>query len=244
MAGREQEMAIRFFSKAEQKHIAGGSFTRNPGERFAGTRILVRRALRSLAVDEKGVTAIEFAMVAPVFFGLLLMIIESGIVFAAAQMFDASVANASRQILIGSMQSQLASGSTDAAVKQQFRDLICQGMSPMIAPATCQSVLLVDMKRFPVNVGVQPSALALPLNGSQLDQTKMTCANFGDPNEYMLVRGYYQYPVYVAYLGGGAGATNSGSRLLIGSSAFKLEPYGGTGSARNGSGVPTYNTCP
>ncbi len=195
--------------------------------------------LSRLRRNEEGVTAIEFAMVAPIFFGILLMTIETGIVFAASQMFDAAVTNASRQILTGGLQT---SGSSDASLKQQFRDLVCTNMSALLSASDCNAGLLVDMKRF--TTGIPAGSLALPLNGTQLDVTKMTCANFGNPTEFMLVRGYYQYPVYVAYLGGNPGATNTGSRLLVGSVAMKLEPFSGNGSATDGTGKPVYNTCP
>jgi Flp pilus assembly protein TadG len=193
--------------------------------------------------NQDGVTVIEFAVIAPVFFALLLMTIESGIVFAAQEMFDAAVYNASRSIVTGSIQSKIGTASPEA-LKKQFRAQVCLGMSPMISAATCDGGLLLDMKRF--STSVPPNSLGLPLDGSnKLDATKMACANFGGAGEYMLVRGYYQYPVYVSYLGGGAGTTNTGTRLLVGTAAFKVEPHpNGSTAMDTNTGKPAYNTCP
>ena len=191
---------------------------------------------KSLCKNIEGVTAIEFAMVAPIFFGLLLMIIETGIVFAAQQVLDSSVNTASRTVLTGAAQQQAATDSNNGGAS--FRNRVCAGMSGLIGMSECQSGIMIDMKAF----GATPSSatlsasLATPATAGIPDKTLMNCASLGGGNDYMLIRAYYQYPVYVSYLSAISGST-SGHSLIVGSAAMKLEPF--TGSA-----IPPSNACP
>ncbi len=191
---------------------------------------------KSWCKNKDGVTAIEFAMVAPIFFGLLLMIIETGIVFAAQQVLDSSVNAASRTVLTGAAQQQAATDSNNGGAS--FRDRVCAGMSGLIGMSECQSNIMIDMKAF----GASPTATALssslatPATAGIPDKTLMNCASLGGGNDYMLIRAYYQYPVYVSYLSMISGST-PGHSLIVGSAAMKLEPF--TGSA-----IPPSNVCP
>ena len=194
-------------------------------------RIRLKRALSRLAADESGVTAIEFAAVGPVFLALLLMIVETGIVFGANQMLENAVYNASRQILTGQLQSFQNNGGSANATYCKIIASICGSMSPILDPASCYSNVQIDLKVHKAGTPFSNAELATPVNAAgQLDQSKLNRGALGSRNDYMLIRAYYQYPVYTAHIGGGTGATDSGKRLLIGSAALALEPFSGSGS--------------
>ncbi len=198
--------------------------------------VLPSRFVKDLYKNNEGVTAIEFAMVAPIFFTLILMIIETGIVFAAQQLLDSSVNSASRTVLTGTAQQQAATDANNGG--KSFRDRVCSGMSGLIGMSDCQSGIMIDMKSFgatPTSTALSAS-LAAPATAGIPDKTLMNCASLGGGNDYMLIRAYYQYPVYVSYLSMIAGST-SGHSLIVGSAAMKLEPF--TGSA-----IPPSNVCP
>ena len=64
-----------------------------------------RKHIRHLAADENGATIIEFAIVAPVFFLLLMGIIEFGLIGFHSVALDAAVAQTSRQASLGNVPS-------------------------------------------------------------------------------------------------------------------------------------------
>jgi Flp pilus assembly protein TadG len=208
--------------------------TRNNKFHFLKSKLLHNKVFHSWHSNNEGVTAIEFAMVAPIFFPLLLMIIETGIVFTGQQLLDTSVMSASRQVLTGATQSNIATKG-NSAVGKDFRKQVCDGMSGLIDAATCDATVMIDMKVFGSSTTAASAAtiatsLELPLEGNIPSKDKMKCAYFGGSNAYMLIRAYYQYPVYVSYLSK-VPHSSEGHSLLVGSVATKLEPFGGTGSA-------------
>ena len=62
-----------------------------------------RKHIRQLAKNEDGATIVEFAIVAPVFFLLLMGIIEFGLIGFHSVALDAAVAQTSRQASIGNV---------------------------------------------------------------------------------------------------------------------------------------------
>ena len=64
----------------------------------AGSTAAVRKALRRFRRNRRGSAAVEFALVAPIFFALLFAIIETAIVFFAGQVLETGVQDSSRMI--------------------------------------------------------------------------------------------------------------------------------------------------
>ncbi len=48
----------------------------------------------------------------------------------------------------------------------------------------------------------------------------------GGPGDIVVVRLFYQWPVYVSLLGSNLSNMNGGKRLLVATAAFRNEPYG------------------
>ena len=184
--------------------------------------------------DRSGVTAIEFAAVAPIFFGLLLTVIETGVVFAANQLLENAVYNGSRQILTGQLQTYRSSGASASDAYCKFVRSVCSGMTALLNASTCLGQIQIDLKAFPQGTRITASDLAVPVTGTgELDTARLDRGTLGAPGSYMLIRAYYQYPVYVAYLGGGVGASDNGKRLLVGTTTMALEPFPGTGASND-----------
>src|SRR5215471_7674630 len=72
----------------------------SPAAPTASFRTLFRRFGR----NGRGSAALEFALVAPVFFALLFAIIETGIMFFASQVLETVTQNSARVILTGQAQ--------------------------------------------------------------------------------------------------------------------------------------------
>ena len=61
-----------------------------------GSTATVREALRRFRRNRRGSAAVEFALVAPVFFALLFAIIETALVFFAAQVLETGTQDSTR----------------------------------------------------------------------------------------------------------------------------------------------------
>ena len=93
--------------------------------------------LRRFRRNRRGSAAVEFALVAPLFFGLLFAIIELSMVFFASQVLETAVQDSARLIQTG----QAQSGSYTAA---QFKTDVCSRVtttrsgarSPVAPPPT------------------------------------------------------------------------------------------------------------
>lgn len=179
---------------------------------------------------EGGATAVEFALVAVPFLGLLAAIFESAFVFFATQGLEAAVTAASRSILTGQIQA-----NTAITTAQQFRDdMICNPAAPM------QRVLpsFVDCSKVMVDVRPASSfAGADTTNDIYQSGTGEYCT--GGPGAIVIVRAVYPMPVYFSILNyassnsvsvNTAGQTSYNGamvHMIEGVSAFRNEPFPG-----------------
>lgn len=109
-------------------------------------------AARRLARDEGGATAIEFALLAVPFFGLIAAILQTAMVFLAAQLLDTAVYDASRLIQTGQAQAL-------SYTHTKFRDRICTGLYGIF-----------DCSQLKLKVTTWPSTATAPLRTDGLIQ--------------------------------------------------------------------------
>src|SRR5258707_5624430 len=64
-----------------------------------------RNVLRRFGRSRRGSAVVEFALVAPMFFGLLFAIIETALMFFASQVLETITQNSARVVLTGQAQS-------------------------------------------------------------------------------------------------------------------------------------------
>ena len=83
-----------------------------------------RSVLRRFRRNRRGSAAVEFALVAPVFFALLFAIIETAIVFFASQVLETVTQNSARQIMTGQAQ------DANYAQANSFKDRIVCSSGP------------------------------------------------------------------------------------------------------------------
>jgi Flp pilus assembly protein TadG len=172
-------------------------------------RLYGRRLLRRFAREQDGSAAVEFAMVATPFLALIFAILETAFVFFSGQVLETAVADASRLIMTGQAQTQGMSQTT-------FKDAVCDRIHGLF---DWQSGVYVDVKKFSSFSNV---ALPLPIdNGGNL-QTSFDY-NPGGPGDIVVVRLFYQWPIYVSLLG--LSNLTGGKRLLVATAAFRNEPY-------------------
>src|SRR6202022_2665639 len=99
--------------------------------------ISVRNAIRRFRRNRRGSAAVEFALVAPVFFALLFAIIETGIMFFAGQVLESINQNSARMILTGQAQ-------TAAYTQTQFANYVCTQVPALF---TCANIY-IDVRSY------------------------------------------------------------------------------------------------
>jgi Flp pilus assembly protein TadG len=177
----------------------------------AGSTAAVRKALRRFRRNRRGSAAVEFALVAPVFFALLFAIIETAIVFFAGQVLETVTQDSSRMIMTGQAQ-------TGGFSQSQFKIYVCGKINVLF---DCDGGIFIDVKSYPAFSSV---SITDPIDAGK---------NFVPPNNYspggpgdiVVVRLFYKWPLIVTGLGYNISNLTGSQRLLSATAAFRNEPY-------------------
>jgi len=159
----------------------------------------------------RGVAAVEFAIIAIPFFLLLYAVIDTSLVYFATQTLENGVSAAARQIKTGQAQ---AASMTSA----QFRTIICDQISMLLK---CDAHLAIDVRRFTSFSNVNLPA-ALDANGNLTGNYQF---NMGSAGDIIVVRAFYAWPVLTPTFGDTLTNMSGNSRLLTAAFAFKNEPF-------------------
>jgi Flp pilus assembly protein TadG len=167
---------------------------------------LHRSGLRS----EDGVAALEFAILAPIFFLLLLALIDMSLFFATHSIVDKSVENAARAVRLGSLQADKDGSGFRATL--------------------CQDLFFVDCNKFSFSV-VATNDLSTISSKPTLDGNGMIAGatyDPGKPEEFVVVTIVYVYQFIIPWIGdllGDDGLNDPRSRAITSFLVIKNEPY-------------------
>jgi Flp pilus assembly protein TadG len=180
----------------------------------AGARIvrffafpLIRRFIR----QEDAASAVEFGLLATPFVAGLFAILQTALVFFAGQTLETAAATSARLIFTGQAQ---INGWTAA----QFKAQVCNQIQGIF---NCNSGVSVDVETYPSFAAVN---LGLPVSNGNFNSSALGY-NPGGPGDIVMLRLYYQYPVYVNLLGFNLSNLNGGYNLFVATAVFKNEPY-------------------
>jgi Flp pilus assembly protein TadG len=178
----------------------------------APSTVSVRQTMRRFRRSRRGSAAVEFALVAPVFFALLFAIIETAIVFFAGQVLETITQNSARMILTGQAQGA-------ALTQAQFlNNVVCPQIPALF---TCANIH-VDVENY------QSSFTSVVIN-SQIDASGNFINNMkycpGNAGNIVVVRLFYEWPLFVTGLGYNIANLTGNMRLLLATAAFKNEPF-------------------
>ena len=177
----------------------------------------VRNLFRRFRRNRRGSAAVEFALVAPVFFALLFAIIETALMFFASQVLETITQDSARMILTGQAQ-------TSGLSQAQFQTYVC---SQIPALFTCANVY--------VDVQAYGSSFSSVTINSQIDGSKNFINNMkycpGNSGDIVVVRLFYQWPTFVTGLGFNFSNLSGSKVLLSATAAFKNEPFVASPSA-------------
>ena len=172
---------------------------------------LVSRRLGQLRRDQKGATAVEFALLALPFFALLFAILETALLFFVGQLLDTSVAETSRLIRTGQAQEQ----DFDA---EDFKNAVCDAMLVMLS---CKETLKIDV-RTPKSFA--SADLSSPVVDGELDYKDFGYDD-GHGGEIVVVRAFYEWPTFMRFYGQDFATLSNGNHLLSATSTFRNEPF-------------------
>jgi Flp pilus assembly protein TadG len=167
---------------------------------------------RRFARQQDGIVAVEFGMVAAPFLALLFAIMETAIIFFSGQALETAVADSARLIMTGQAQSQSFNQTS-------FKNAVCAKIFGLF---DCQNGVYVDVRTF-----TSFSSVTMP---NPIDSSGNMVNNFqyqpGGPSDIVVVRLFYQWPVYASILGFTMQNMTGNKRLLVATAAFRNEPYG------------------
>ena len=172
-----------------------------------------RGRLSAFIRDKKGVTAVEFALIAAPFLALLVAIIQTFLVFFAQELLESAVMQASRQIMTGQVQN---SNTTQS----QFANIVC----PMIQAMFTCSKLMINVQNYSTFSAASTGAPTLTYN-AQGQVTNTWVYSPGSPGDVMVVQLIYQWPIVRGPFGYVLSNLGNGTTEMMGVSAFRIEPY-------------------
>jgi Flp pilus assembly protein TadG len=177
----------------------------------AAATFSVRKALRRFRRNRRGSAAVEFALVAPVFFALLFAIIETAIIFFASQVLETVTQDSARLIMTGQAQ-------TAAYTQAQFKTSVCNRISVMF---DCVNGIYVDVKSYSAFASV---SITDPIDSGKNFLPAMSYSP-GVAGDIVVVRLFYQWPLFVTGLGYNISNLTGSKRLLSATAAFRNEPF-------------------
>lgn len=167
---------------------------------------MLARRLRRFGHDSGGSAAVEFAMIAPIFFALIFAIMETGMVFLAGQVLETAVQDGSRLFY-----------TSQAPSQADFNTVICARVSVLM---DCTKIG-IDVRSYNPGTAI---TIADPIDSSgNYAGTTLTWQPPTTTNQTVVTRGFYQWPLFVTGLGYnianiGRGTTSS-KRLLAATAA-------------------------
>jgi Flp pilus assembly protein TadG len=182
-----------------------------------------KRLYRRLRADSiKGSAAIEFAMVAPVFFVLLMGTMEAGIMFFAQSALQNAVNDTARLVRTGQSQCYTTnSGNCVPMTSAEFKTKICSEVSNLLRNCTGAD-LQFDVRAYSSGFGGANNTS--PLDAGK-NLTPLTAFNIGNACDVVLVRAFYKWPVFSPGLNYFMANMSGNNHLLATAAAFRNEPY-------------------
>jgi Flp pilus assembly protein TadG len=172
------------------------------------------RSARKLAGDEAGSPGVEFALVFPIFIGVVLATLQAGSIFLARAFFESGAEAAARVVLTNQ-----TTGTMTAA---QFKTEICDQLTALF---NCAQVT-VELE--PVPAGTTNIGAMLPTfdpRGNVVGAPTVDVgANAGAAGTDMLLVVMYPWPVYGGPLGLNFSNLGNGKMLMTSTQVFRIEP--------------------
>jgi Flp pilus assembly protein TadG len=171
-----------------------------------------RRLFRRFANNRVGSAAIQFAMVAPLFFLIIGAIMETALVFFAGQILETGTRDTARTLL-----THQAQDSSETAA--DFKTALCNSVSALLS---CSGIAL-DVRSYDPTQTIALYNPTLDANGQFILNTQYNPPSAG-ASSIVVVRAFYQWPLVITGLGYDLTNIGKSSRLLAATAVFRVEP--------------------
>ena len=169
------------------------------------------RAVKRFGSAERGATAVEFALIAPVFLATLIAILQVAVFLFAQQALQNAAVQAGRLFMTGQAQNY---------TQTQLTNSICPGLQPIF---NC-NYLMVNVQNYSNFANADASTPTLTFNqGGQV--TNAWSYSPGSPGQVMVVQLIYQWSVVGGPLGFALSNLPNNKAEMVGVTAFRVEPY-------------------
>lgn len=172
----------------------------------------VGRLLARYLKNRKGVTTIEFAVVAMPFFLLTVGMVELGAAFMVNRVLDNAALEASRLIRTG----QAQKASFDPT---QFKNEVCRRMTDVLCRP---GRLTIDVRKYSQFGELAAMPSMFDDEGDLRDDTSF---DMGGANDIVVARLIYRWPMMSSVIHSDAGDTGDMQRLLYSTVVFRNEPF-------------------
>ncbi|WP_426609439.1 TadE/TadG family type IV pilus assembly protein [Bradyrhizobium sp. McL0616] len=178
----------------------------------AASRKRRRNRCAAFAGDNKGATAVEFALVAAPFLALIIALIQTFLVFFAQELLESVVHQSARLVMTGQVQS---AQMTQAAFKQKVCDQI-------VIFFNCTGIMVdVQVANTWTTADTSMPPLTFDSTGAVNNVWQF---NPGTAGDIVVLRVTYIWPVVLGPLGFNLSNISNGNRQIMASAAFQNEP--------------------
>jgi Flp pilus assembly protein TadG len=176
---------------------------------FAGFVVLGRK----LAGDETGSPAVEFALVFPIFIGIVLATLQAASIFLVKAFFESAAEEAARVVL---------TNQTETLTAAQFQTEVCNQLTALFSCAQ------VTVELEPLPAGTTNLTSLLPTFDSKGNIVGTPSVDVGvnavASGTDMLLVVMYPWPVYGGPLGLDFANLGNGKMLMTSTQVFRIEP--------------------
>ena len=184
---------------------------RSPNAGILTSRL--QRKLAEWAKENRGQTAVEFALIAAPFFFIIFGLMEICLIFIMSTGLEHAVSDSSREIRTG--QAQEAGFS-----RVEFRNSVCDKMFGLMG---CDSNLHIDVKRLS-NFG--SAELGSPLDADGNFDDSSFDFQPGGSNDIIAVRVFYEWSLVTPIMSAPLANMANGKHMIQASTVFRNEPFG------------------
>lgn len=176
-------------------------------------RALLPRQRRAFLRDERGVTAIEFGLLAPPFFLIIGAILETSVVFLSTQILETALQDTARLVRTGQMQS---------STSERFKTEICSRLYGLF---NCDGLFLElqDLDGFSDNQIAPP--IDFDCEEEDCRWNREPIYSPGQTSNYMAAQVYYRWPIILDFYGVTLANLSTGERVLGAATVFQNEPF-------------------
>lgn len=175
-----------------------------------------RRMAKNIAADTKGVTAVEFGLISPIFFAILFSAFELALLLTKIVLMDTAASEISRFVYIGS-------ASDGTVTMQDLEDRVCNTIN--LIDSNCQNNLTIELTTITDFQSIPTSAAICKNSGSAINPT--VSFDPGTTNNIVYMRLCLTTDVYTPGIGLGLSfpKTNGGQIQIVSALAFSNEPF-------------------